>query len=487
MHMYRRSFRNIVLSGIAAACVCGPTFGMLSYKHEKVNDWKIPIVFSEYTELGNKAQADGRELSAATSFHAGLFDFANKVLEAYVNARSQGSDFHHRFARELKYRMETYARRVEEQGEKAHRRELVEFFAEIPQSGRKLLAELSDYLTVSHSLQAIRPSFEASWTEYHDDDYELVPVTHTSTDNNGNVTVTVSMESQYDHTHHSYSYHQHEGESAARDLARLIDSIPRFSFDRYILFANKIQEPNRKAIEWSRRYRDEKALTENEMVNLAASWWQSSSLKKNDEAIQGSWGSIRNGSELWKAQKLSATLNPERKYVTHSRHDNGPVEYQTVEQIIKQSNNLSVRINSEVDAINQVVQKLPVLEDKVREYIDTVLNTGADFGPFDENKATQLSGQILGMTREFYRLHIDNGLELDPFRSYMIFVYSLLGITLGAAFGTGGAALVEKFRQDKVYSTGIMDKAYGAFASARQRYQASKAWNKPDSEDLFVR
>jgi len=212
--------------------------------------YKLPVVGIE------DAKAEGLTLHPANLFYPSLNDLTMKVFESWNhawqtpeedltpdNSENDGekSDPYKQFASNLHYRMT----------EHPHTHNLADFLALVPQHGRELRAELSEFIKAKEEVGRVNSYLKKAWWEDHEDNYhsELRTRTVTRTDSKGNsyTDTETYWESVYDDTTHTYKYHIAAGEKASTDLDNLLYSYGDLSLTVNLRASSKMHHAGMKA------------------------------------------------------------------------------------------------------------------------------------------------------------------------------------------------------------------------------------------------
>ena len=129
----------------------------------------------------------------------------------------------------------------------------------------------------------------------------------------------------------------------------------------------------------------------------------------------------------WRTEKNRAS-SIERK--TYSNFDEGPIEYQTVQNSIKHGKELKTRLENIINSIESVKQKVPILKEKIRDLVSVVYDN-------KEGDADDLKDEIISLSREIYKANFSRGFDIEPFSAGAILLWSLFGLMAGGGMGLG--------------------------------------------------
>ncbi len=400
----------------------------LSLHFENTKGKIIPVAFSEISQIEKEAEKQKTEVPTLTRYYASTNDLAMKVFESW-NISNQFSLFGSNtasFARELENRIDPSMR--------IHHYEITDFTKALPNQADTALIKLKDFLEVLGRIKQVNNHFDSAWNDSHVDVGHWE--THTETDSDGNTHT--ESEYVYDYTIHSYSYDKKSGEAASISLDDLLAKHPRLELKEKFIVSPVTHADNESAIEKSREKKLKgKRLAPEELTKYAGTWASGSTVNTNMPRITEMMYALNSDSPLWNKAKTRAHST---SYITFSRSDSGPIEFQAAEKTLDDGRTLEQSISQIKEGIDYVKTFAPKLHQKIVEYIDVTLN-----GKKGSTSARSLKRQIISETQKAYSKNFKGGFDVHPSKWYMVVLWSLAGAAAGAGLGFGVDALGERF------------------------------------------
>ncbi|MGV8086793.1 MAG: hypothetical protein ACP5N1_04125 [Candidatus Woesearchaeota archaeon] len=389
---------------------------------ENKRDNMVPLGFSEREQVELDVRRTGQKIGPVNQYYSMTNDMVMKVLECWNDAhKSFLPNETRKFAYYLDLKMDmTY---------KQYKYELYQYVEWLPKISKEALESL-DFKMVEYKLGTAENSFRKTWDDDHDDVYhtEYYTETETTTDSDGNThteTVTKSRE-VYDYTTHTYDFFKSYGEIASRQINNLLSEVNDIKLKEKILLASQTNAEGEWAAEKSRELKG-KRLQQEELTQIANTWWTGSTLKNNLPIIQDRYKETRIDAKRWMIAKKTAKSD---EYTTYSHSDSGPQEFQVVEKTIDDIRTARVYMLEVINGIEYTRENTPILEQKIKEYINIELN-------FGEGNSTKLKKEIMDITKTIYKENFNKGFGIERFRLGQVFLWSIIGLLGGIATGAG--------------------------------------------------
>ena len=419
-----------------AGAVCAT---MLAYSNEVQRSHKIPLAFSEISQLEKQAKAEGKEVGAMTQYYAKVNDVTMKTLEAWNNSwANETKDNSREFAKQLGERMVKDSNYGSQ-----HTYTITDLLEQMPMLAENASKTMEGYTKNISLIQTLNRELDATWTTEHQDHYRTETYwdteNYTTTDGSGDNRHTVSHSRQvlktrsvYDHTTHTYNYHPENGEKTSALLGELKNNKEYLAWPQVLSRVKKINQPNQDAIVISRT-KGEKVpkLSKGEISDLVNTWNHGSTYNQNKDRITSAVENIPTMNATWQSAKATAKSV---QYDTNSRSDSGPSEYQRINEIKSQTKNLESGISEIMGGINQVSSQVPGLKKSLDDYVHSLTEikaTGTSINPKEAQKA------IIKTVESWYSANIKEGFNMDMFRWHRLFLWGLFGAVAGGLVGAG--------------------------------------------------
>jgi len=380
---------------------------------------KIPLAFSEITQIENDAKYSGKQVGNITRYLTGVNDASMKVFECWNLAHKQYSDLNEQFATELELQTDP--------AYKYHHYSLAGHLKSLPENAEKAKQQLSDFVNVMSKLPTINNHFSNSWTDMHIDNYH----TETDTDEDGDTTTS----EVYDDTTHHYTYSKGEGEAASQSLDNLLGEQKTLDIKEEIKTASQTNAEGEYAADSTMEHKDGKqTLGILQYREIASIWKKGSTLLAKMPTIQNLWRKLPSDANDWRSAKNTAH---NAVYTTGSRYDAGPKEFQIAERTLSHGKDLHSAIYDVISGIEYAKQNAPVLDRKIQEFIHVCLD-------HKKGNAGKLRNEIIHTAQEMYSLNFKNGLDVKQYRIWMLLLGLLGGAAAGGAIGFGIDKLAER-------------------------------------------
>lgn len=423
-HLYER-FKTVLRNTSAEVYICMAlgfaTATFLSYNKEAARERTIPLGYSEIKQI--------EEAGPVTRYLANANDVPMKIFECWNRSHEKVSE----------NKVKAFATEIEDiMGSQYSSTSFSELLKSMPKQSEAALDELKKFVSVKDKIGHTNALFDAAWKDRHDDDYRtetyLDTETYTDSDNRLQTRTVIKTREVYDHTHHYYNYYKKEGEEASRSLDSIIAEHNPLGLKEELRKVSQVSEEGKEAIRKSRK-NNKKELTEEEILEIANMWNIGSTLNANLPNIYTRWKQLGTDANNWRVAKNTAKST---SYTTDSSSDSGPKEFQIAETALYHGKDLQALITELVAGMEYVKQNAPLLQEKIDElmYIELGYRKGSQ---------KELRKEIMSIAREWYTTNFKNGFDVYPFRLYMVFLSSLLGLVAGGLAGYGLDRLGEKY------------------------------------------
>jgi|GEM_PF-1481341 len=401
-------FRALGFVGAVAGAIAT---GTVAYKHEALRARKIPLAFSEKTQIESDLEVEGKETGPITRFLTSTNDACMKVFEAYN--KSQETEGKQDFAEGL---------RVASNRELSpYHYTLSDLLANLPQEADLVLSELKLISLVNDEIKQVNKNFDDAWTESHTDNYHYRPKIVTRRDSEGHVRSETKMERVYDDTTHSYWYHSEAGEAAASGLQMLISLYPNIRIEEIIPTASKTNPDGEAAANQSMEHPKERpGFDKVELLEIAGKWNSGATINKRLPEIYNNWDFLKEDLQKWLAAKQTVR---DTSYKTNWRSDSGPTEYRVANDALDHGKKLSADAEAVFEGIDFVKENSPGLHEKIKNLV-------AGIGDADD-----IEEEIMDTAKNMYRMNFEDGFDVDRFRKWYVGLFALLGLVGGGLAG----------------------------------------------------
>ncbi|MDR2540768.1 MAG: hypothetical protein LBD11_03090 [Candidatus Peribacteria bacterium] len=182
------------------------------------------------------------------------------------------------------------------------------------------------------------------------------------------------------------------------------------------------------AAEKSRNMKASERLDAQALLSIANTRYTGSTIMNATNHVKSQYPKLHTSSEQWNIAKKTAKST---HYKTYSHYDSGPKEFQVAETTYELGKDIEKSINEMLNAIQLTQDKVPLLNQKIQEFI----NKGYVHHATSEKEAKALGKEILSITKEIYKANFKQGVNVERFRWGMIFLFALIGGIIGAGFG----------------------------------------------------
>ncbi len=420
-----QTLRNLVFKTrveiVAGVFAAGTLAGVLSYRDNKKKEAHLPVAFSEIEDIIARAERDGRAVSPLTMEYAVTNDIAMKLFEANNDALAKDAG-HAAFARELERHMD--------KSQATHA--TIDAYAQMmPQITQKALLALEKPIGAARYVSPLSAAFEAAWDDSHHDHYrtEFYPVTVCSGSGKSRSCRTETRSRQvYDHTTHTYTYHPEDAARAQALLAAMLRTYPDMILADRLDTATAVNADNQNAILKSMSgLFDDGSPSSHELLRVANTWAHGANFTKYFPEVVKAHKNLAGLQWEWNAAMGTASS---QRYDTRSRLDAGPAEFQLAAQGIAQGAALEKNTNDITAGILFADKNVPLLNSKIKQYIDAVLHGG-------EGDPDALRKEIMKLGPAIYQENFKEGFDVYPFKWSTVLLLTLVGAALGAGLGAG--------------------------------------------------
>ncbi len=417
------------------AVIFGSAIGGYTYHLNNAKQGQIPLAFSEIESTIEDFAKEGRTVPPLTRVYSLTSDVAMKVSESNNIAMAKGGS-HEDFADELRTRVEPTL--------KKHAL-ISEYAAQLRTDSANALASLGKIVEAAKDAPAVSSAFDSAWTSSHRDHYYTQVYPSTSCNSKGQCSTTMKTRQVYDYTTHTFTYYPEHGARAAQLLADFVQKHPDVKIEERLQLATRTSPANEAAMEPSLKERlKDKIPTKADILGYANTWAVGSNFTTYTPAIKQNHGALEDALPAWQSGKDSAKS---ASYRTKRRSDSGPREFQIAERAKNAAAELHNASRKITDGIRAAGQEVPVLEAKIRNYIEVV----------DGNKkgdANKLRVDVMSSTRSIYERNFENGFDLNPFKWAQVILFAVIGIFAGCLVGTGADRYIDHWRRRKIYEDG---------------------------------
>ena len=388
----------------------------------------IPLGFSEISQIERDAEKEGKEVEPMARYLTSATDLPMKVFECWNHSHYTalyGSNVH-AFARELDMRMDKTF--------KTHHYEIPDFTKELPRQADKALEGLKPFIVVMNRMHSVNDEFDAAWDDTHIANYIWVPEIYT--DSKGNLKT--KLVQKYVDTTHIYDYSKKHGEAASGKLDDVIREFPHLEFKEKIRTASKTHAEGEYAAELSRKKELKgKRLSEEELIEIAGTWYTGSTLKQNLGGVYAGWSDLHQDADSWRIEKSTAK---DHRYETPFRSDSGPKEFQVAEGALHHGRELVSLIHEPIDAIQFTRVNVPILEHRIRRLIAVELDKK------EEGDPEEIMNDIMKLSKDIYTANFKRGFDVEQYSYAMVLVSMLFGAVAGGFLGKCFDVLGERKR-----------------------------------------
>jgi hypothetical protein len=428
---FPRRFRELALHTqveiLIGAALVGTLAGGIRYQHEREKQGHIPVSFSESGEIIRAFKRSNLDVPPLTQFYTSTNEICMKVFEASNLAHTVHAlmrDFNKDFARELEYKMDP-SWRVHTQ--------IPEHVERLEKNMADTFRSLQKLTEAEKKLDPITDALRQSWDDDHDDIYETETYTVTEKDENG-VEKTVEKTRQvYVHTIHTYDYDAKAGTLANALLQDFIKAYPDLKISEQLAQVTTTGADNEYAMKTSMLELNNQMPSAEVAIQKANMWRTGSNFTLHTPVIEQKHLSLKELAPEWqKALKTSKST----RYTTYSSNDSGPKEFQIAKAALGYAVTIMGNIRGITNGIHHTHKNAPILEQKIREFIDVELHN-------KPGNANKLKKEIMQTARDMYSANFRGGFDTQPAKWEMVVVFTVLGMIAGAGLGFGVDQLVD--------------------------------------------
>jgi hypothetical protein len=443
--LLRRTSAEIFIAGALGAMI----WTGIEYNTQAKKRDIIPLAFSEIGQIERDAKYQHRELNPINVYLPSSNDTPMKVFEAWNHSRNvflSDEGQLRRFASELEIKM------YDE--EHVFTYTLSRFLKVLPERADNAKKQISYYADSLDRLSPIRNHLRKSWDlDFDESSHEVCTTTEDSDGNETETCVDVC-----DYYEYNFKYGKNEGNAASAKLDELVLAHPTLDFADRLWTASKTNAEGEYAAEktflkdMKKKLKKGEHLSKGDFLMAANIWYNGSTLENNATEISSLWRSLNNDTISLRSAKKTA--KSEHK-ITPCIYYSGPKEYQIAQESIRDADSISDLLSETIGSIDYTKYAAYALEKKIKQFIAVELER-------EKGDAKQLSKDIMRISREIYTRNFNKGLDVDPFKWYMILIKGLCGAAAGSLVG---------FAWDKL----------GDRYLYRRKEEDGAAWHKPST------
>lgn len=419
---------GIVLGGLVA--------GLWTNNKEQLRAQQIPVAFSEIEAITQDFNHRSEAVWPLTKYYCSVNEISMKVWESSNLAYDYAGGGHERLASELELRVADDL--------KVHKTitDYKNEFVSENGTGDRAMDALAPLPESESLMEDIVEALDNAWNDSHTD------VSHTETrtrttyeqqcegEDSNRTCQTVEVEEEYevevyDYTIHKYTYDKEQGRLAAKLLQDFFRRYPDLSIDEDLYTVDEVGPDNEYAMERSRRHRKklEKVLvqTQGGLVELSQLWAASSHYKVYMPRVTGNHRNLEHENKGWQSAYRGAKTT---KYTTTSSYDAGPEDFRIVERALEYAVSLHSSSTAITNGVRYANKQVPVLEQKINEYVDVVLD-GAPGNP------DRLKKEIMSISKELIDKNFQGGHDITmyPYDVGNLVLWTVIGMAVGGLLG----------------------------------------------------
>jgi hypothetical protein len=128
-------------------------------------------------------------------------------------------------------------------------------------------------------------------------------------------------------------------------------------------------------------------------------------------------------------------------YPTHSHTDSGPADYQVSKRAEAHAQEIIDAATKITAGMQFAAQQVPVLHAMASEYIAVTM----DGKPGDPDKIRR---DMMSLARQEYQSNYEKGLDVEPFKWAIVFLFAGIGLLTGGLMGKGTKMILDNFRDE---------------------------------------
>jgi hypothetical protein len=429
--MARGVLRDTSIEIVVGALIGLAVAGTISYDQQKKHEGRIPLGFSEISQIQKDQERKGLTVGPRTFFYALTNDTEMKVFESWNNANEGNVGWfrHNAFANRLDERMD--------KSMKFHKYELVDLLPQLPARADAMLESMREFWVLQGKLLSTVDKFDRAWKDKHDDFYRTEIYFEEVCTSNSNGGQTCHSEPRtrqvYDHTTHTYTYFPKWGTQASLELTILLREHGDIDQGEQLL---RPSHTNADGEYGAWKSRDDKHKPgQGDYLSIATRWNSGSTLNKVMPIVYVNLNLLKQTDGDWRVAMRTAHNT---SYDTGSHYDDGPVEFQVAERAMHAAQMGDRALEEVRDGVLHIKTAAPLLESQIKQYILAVTENG-------EGDKDKLSRNILQTSKTMYRMNFPGGFDVETFKWGPIVAWSLLGLAIGAGVGFGVDTLGKQY------------------------------------------
>jgi hypothetical protein len=389
-------------------------WGVYQWKVESKRAEFIPLAFSEIEQVEKNIKDRWDTIWAINIYSLKVNDLCMKIFEAYNES--------HWYTPYTEDKSDVFGARLYECVTLKHiyKYNLDDLLEQVPEHIKWVNKTIKTYKDVDHELDPIINNLNATWDDYHHDNYHTEMRSRTVTDSKWKSHTEYYTVQVYDNTTHTYDYNKKYGEQVDYELNNLVKKHPIIKLKEKIIKTDKTNAFGEFAADKSRQRLADR-LSPKELLDAANSWYNWSTLLNHIKIIDSLYPDLITKTKEWSVAKKSAKSD---RYKTNTHYDDGPEEFQTIENTLNISNEINNNIDEVIQVVEETSKKIPLLEKKIDEYIKLWYT----YHKTSDEKAEE----IMDLTKDIYVLNFKTWIEVERFRWLMVFLISLLWGAIGA-------------------------------------------------------
>lgn len=410
------------------AVAIGAAFCIASFGHENAKRGQIPLAFSEISQTTLYHQTiGGQPVPPLTRFYSVTNDVVMQVFEANNMAHNMWGNRPDRFAYELEKKVD--------QSLRVHT--LISDYAPQMQGiGNAAREPLAPMRAAARDAAPVIEALDKAWDEDHDDVYRTEYYTEQECTGSGE-TQSCSMVTKsrqvYDYTIHTYDYDARQGRLAVQLLQDFMRRHPEIAIPEGLLMVTATNAENEWAMRESRRHLPGyEALREEDYLRFANTWATGSNYAVLTPKVIAAHQGVAQKTPQW---ATAAPRSRDHRYRTNSRSDSGPREFQVAEAALAYAVDLARNVNRIDGGIVTAQRDIPILNQKIIQYVDAVLHGG-------EGDTKRLRRDIMQLARNIYAKNYAGGFDTTPANWGMVVLWTVLGMAGGGGLGFGADRLI---------------------------------------------
>ena len=399
----------IITISIILTIICGIIGGCIGNNIRNDLSGKIPLIFSEISQIKRNYAKDNLPVPALTIYYALVNDIAMKVFEANNQAYKRNVS-HTTFAKELEYKMDPTFRVHMQIGE------IADGFTETYNNALIAINEIS---VVGLELKKISDIMDSVWAEDHRDQYHTE--SYTTTDSKGNTST--HYREVYDYTDHTFTCNVSQGRLGLKMISETGIKFPSINIEELQPRIINTGIENEDVISnWATE--NKKLIDSDTAKKKVLENFNNSTLSYYRQKIITQYGELITD-DMNKYMGSLLTAKRIYTYRTYSHNHSGPAEFQIWKQTLNKINNINSNITTIIRPIIESNKNVQKLKNDINEYIAVVLD-GKD------GDASDLRDSILDGATNLYLENYCSGLKIQTYGIWVSVLSVFISVLIGA-------------------------------------------------------